>query len=158
MAERTTQTARVRLPGRQATTRNYSLDVLGVEDRGDDDQLDLCSEFRENIVKRTDGRYEVGVAWVLGAELSNTNEMASRKRIENVERKLRRNEDLKMEYKKIIHEQLKKGRVEKAPEQPTGPHVFYIPHKPVVREETTTTKVRIVFDASAKPHPLANSS
>ena len=66
-----------------------------VEDRGEDDQLDVCSEFRENIVKRSDGQHKVGVPWVLGAELSNTNEMASRKRLENVERKLRRNEDLK---------------------------------------------------------------
>ena len=69
-----------------------------VEDQGEDDQLDVCSEFRENIVKRSDGQHKVGVPWVLGAELSNTNEMASRKRLENVERKLRRNEDLKIEY------------------------------------------------------------
>ena len=117
----------------------------------------MCSEFREKIVKRSDGQHKVGVPWVPGAELSNTNEMASRKRLENVQQKLRRNKDLKIEYKKIIHEQLEQGRVEKAPEQPTGPRVFTMPHKPVVREETTTTKVRMVFDASAKPHPLANS-
>ena len=56
----------------------YSFDVLGVEDRGKDDQLDVCSEFRETIVKRSDGRHEVGVPWPFpGAELSNTNEMAS---------------------------------------------------------------------------------
>ena len=67
-----------------------------VEDRGEDDQLDVCHEFRENIVKRSDGQHSV--PWVLVAELSNTNEMASRKRLENVERKLRRNEDLKIEY------------------------------------------------------------
>ena len=30
-------------------------------------------------------------------------------------------------------------------------------HKPVIREYATTTKVRMVFDASAKPNPLANS-
>ena len=47
--------------------------------------------------------------------------------------------------------------MEKAPKQPTGNRVFYMPHKPVVREGATTTKVRMVFDASAKPHPLANS-
>ena len=28
--------------------------------------------------------------------------------------------------------------------------VFYLPHKPVVREAAESTKVRIVFDASAK--------
>ena len=32
-----------------------------------------------------------------------------------------------------------------------------MPHKPVVRESATSTKVRMVFDASVKPHPLANS-
>ena len=135
----------------------YSLDVLGVEDREEDGQLNACSEFRENIVTRSDGRHEVGVPWVLGAELSNTNEMASRKRLENTERKRKRTEDLKIEYEEIIHEQLEQGVVEKAPEQPTGPHVFIMPHKPVVREEATTTKERMVFCASAKPHPLAKS-
>ena len=32
-----------------------------------------------------------------------------------------------------------------------------MPHKPVVRDNATTTKVRMVFDASAKPHHLENS-
>ena len=44
----------------------------------EDYQLDVCSEFPVNIVKRIDGRYEVGVPWLPGAKLSNTNEMARR--------------------------------------------------------------------------------
>ena len=32
-----------------------------------------------------------------------------------------------------------------------------MPHKPVVKVTAVTTKVRMVFDASARPHPLANS-
>ncbi|CAB4008157.1 Hypothetical predicted protein [Paramuricea clavata] len=32
-----------------------------------------------------------------------------------------------------------------------------MPHKPVIRENASTTKVRMVFDASARPHPTANS-
>ena len=38
-----------------------------------------------------------------------------------------------------------------------GKRVFCLPHKAVVRTEAVTTKVRMVFDASAKPHPLAAS-
>ena len=56
-----------------------------------------------------------------------------------------------------MREQLEEGIVEVAPETPTGDRTFYMPHKPVVRESASTTKVRMVFDASAKPHPLANS-
>ena len=135
----------------------YSLDVLGVEDRGEDDQLDVYKESQESISKKSDGRYEVGVPWIPGTKLSNTNEDPSRKRLHNVEQKLKKSEKLKMEYINIVQEQIDQGIVEKVPEEPTGKRIFYMPHKPVVRESATSTKVRMVFDASAKPHPLANS-
>ena len=54
-------------------------------------------------------------------------------------------------YDKIVQEQLKEGIVERVVEGPNE-KVFYIPHKPVKREATTMTKLRIVFDASAKPN------
>ena len=120
--------------------RLYSVDVLGVEDRGEDDQLDFYTEFQERITRGSDGRYEVSVPWIAGAEVSNTNEIPSRKCLENVERNLRRNEELKSDYEKIVLEQLDQGIVEKAPKQPTGNWVFYVPHKPLVIESATTTK------------------
>ena len=44
--------------------------------------------------------------------------------------------------------------MEVAPDTPTGDWVYY---KPVVRQNATTTKVRMVFDASAKPNASAES-
>ena len=35
--------------------------------------------------------------------------------------------------------------------------MFYMPHKPIVKQSTVTTKVSLVFDASVKPQPLTNS-
>ena len=32
-----------------------------------------------------------------------------------------------------------------------------MPHKPIVKQSTVTTKVRMVFDTSVKPQPLTNS-
>ena len=48
--------------------RLYSLDVLGVEDRGENDQLDVMKEFHEHICRKEDGRYEVHVPWVPGSK------------------------------------------------------------------------------------------
>ena len=135
----------------------YSLDVLGVEDQGENDHFDVRRDFKENSARRDDGRYEVSFPWILGAELSSTNEVLSRKRLQNVERRLAQNENLRKEYADLIEEQLRVGIVEEAPERPTGERVFYMPHKPVIKESAVTTKVRMVFDASAKPYPLANS-
>ena len=67
----------------------YSLHVLGVEDRGAKDQLTIYAEFQESITRKEGGRYEVAVPWIPGAVLSNTNEEPSRKRLHNVNRKLK---------------------------------------------------------------------
>ena len=63
----------------------YSLDVLGVEDRGDD-QSDVYSSFKESITRGEDGQYEVSVPWIPGSSLSSTNEQPSRRRLIRVER------------------------------------------------------------------------
>ena len=135
----------------------YTLDVLGVEDRGENDQLDVCREFKENITRSDDGRYKVQVPWIPGQHLPNSNVEPSRKRLTNVCKKIDRDETLKQDYEEIIEKQLLSGIIEYAPEVPTGERVYYMPHKPVVREEATSTKVRMVFDASAKPNPTTNS-
>ena len=47
--------------------------------------------------------------------------------------------------------------IEEAPRSPSGKRVLYMPHKPVVKQSAVRTKVRMVFDASARPQPLTNS-
>ena len=49
----------------------------------------------------------------------------------------------------MIQEQLALGIVERAPNTVEG-REFYIPHKGVVRETAESTKLRIVYDASAR--------
>ena len=114
------------------------MDVLGIEEQGENDQLDVLRDFKESVVKREDRRYEVSFPCIPGTMLSNTNETLSRKRFENVERKLLRNEKLREEYAGIVEEQLKEGVIEEAPQNPTGERVFYMPHKPVVKQSALT--------------------
>ena len=51
---------------------------------------------------------------------------------------------------------LTEGIVEKAPSEANGKE-FYIPHKPVVRKSTESTKVRTVYDVSALAYGEASS-
>ena len=112
----------------------------------------MHTEFVENISRMADGRYEVNVPWIPGQKLAERNETQSRQRLQRVEKKLEQNMKLKEEYEKIVATQKESGIIEKVPDSPTGNHVFYMPHKPVIREDAATTKVRMVFNASAKPH------
>ncbi len=71
-----------------------------------------------------------------------------------MERKLiSRDEELSRGYKKIVREQLESIIFEHAPDEPTGNRVFYMPHKTVVRNNVSTTKIRIVFDQVQRPSP-----
>ena len=135
----------------------YSLDVLGIEDRRENDQDEVLLEFTENIARKADGRYEVNIPWIEGSELRETNFEQSKHRLRSVEKKLSRDKELSKGYEEIVRQQLDSGIIEHAPDEPTGKRVFYMPHKPVVRQDAVTTKIRMVFDASAKPQPLASS-
>ena len=59
-------------------------------------------------------------------------------------------------YDKIIQEQLAEGIIEKVTDKPKGKE-FYIPHKPVIRESAESTKIRIVFDGSARANKRSPS-
>ena len=83
----------------------YSLDVLGVEDRGENDKMQVLSEFRENITRQEDGRYQVSIPWIPGSKLTATYEQQSRTRLYNVNKKLAKDEKLKQDYEKIIEDQ-----------------------------------------------------
>jgi hypothetical protein len=54
-------------------------------------------------------------------------------------------------YAVKIEEQKAEGVVEPANSRVKGVE-FYIPHKPIVKENAETTKLRIVYDASGKAH------
>ena len=69
----------------------------------------------------------------------------------NLERKLHANPELHKKYADLIQEFLDLGHLEKVPsEDLENPQKFYLPHHCVHKLDSTTTKLRVVFDASAK--------
>ena len=60
---------------------------------------------------------------------------------------------MKREYNAVIQDQLRQGIVEEVTEHSqvhTEGKVHYLPHHAVIRQDKQTTKLRIVYDASAR--------
>ena len=60
-------------------------------------------------------------------------------------------------YNDIIQTQLSQEIVERADEVVKDGREFYIPHKAVLRENAESSKIRIVYDASARANASAPS-
>lgn len=70
-------------------------------------------------------------------------------RFNQLERKFQRNAELKTEYTKVIHEYMEMGHLKES-EYPESDVAIYLPHHAVIRDDKDTSKVRVVYDASAK--------
>ncbi len=58
----------------------------------------------------------------------------------------------------IVKDQESKGIIEKVTETtPVGPRMHYLAHQAVITPQKETTKVRMVFDASAKQNKASPS-
>ena len=72
-------------------------------------------------------------------------------RFKNLKRRLARDEELSNKYHSVFVELWSLGIIQQVDltAKTNELSVFYLPHHPVVRESSLTTKVRPVFDASA---------
>ena len=88
--------------------------------------------------------------WNQDKENLQNNETGSLRRLQDLIVKLQKSLDLS-ETNNIFSNQLKEGIVEKVNKNiPSNMPEFYLPHKPIVRENAGSTKVRIVYDASMR--------
>lgn len=79
--------------------------------------------------------------------LGNSLDMAQ-KRFFNLERRLLKDKTLADQYDDFIAEYISLGHMELA-SLTTHKPTYYLPHHPVFKTDSTTTKMRVVFDGSA---------
>ena len=125
------------------------LDVLGLSDTPTDDQRNVYTEFQEQITRDEAGWYETSLPWQGNHPLLPNKREGSLRRLASLNRKLKR-QNLTSAYEEIIEQQREAGMVEKGDRPCVGDREFYIPHKPVLRATAESTKLRIVYNASAR--------
>ena len=94
---------------------------------------------------------KVSLPWKEFHEPLPDNYQLSLKRLQGLLCRLRQDPAILKEYDRTIKDQLEKDIIETVQVgEPTSDRVHYLPHHAVVRQEKTTTKLRVVYDASAK--------
>ena len=109
-----------------------------------------ATKFAEETLHKQDNRYEIGIPWKGNESIFKSNYDQAFSRLQSLERSLlKKGSDIGSSYYSIIEEYVEKGYVKKVP-RTAEEDQWYLPHFPVIRNDKTTPKVRIVFDAAAK--------
>ncbi|GFT46082.1 integrase catalytic domain-containing protein [Trichonephila clavipes] len=132
-------------------TKFWDLEAIGIKAESSCDPDDQAMQHFKSSVRFNSGRYEVGFPWKGHTQELNDNFSVSEKRIKSLTRRFIRDPTLYIQYSEILKEYESQGIIERVleTEKPTDRAVFYLPHQAVFRQESLTTKMRIVFDASS---------
>lgn len=112
------------------------------------EEIDCENHFVKYVSRDHSGRYTVRLPFKEITTFPGSYSIALR-RLHSLERKLNNNAELKIEYSHVIQEYLDLGHMSLIDSVDTSDG-YYMPHHAVIKPSSETTKVRVVFDASAK--------
>lgn len=111
----------------------------------------FCEEhFNKTFARDNSGRFIVSIPFKDNVCDLGTSRDLALKRFYSIERKLNKNSAIKTQYTEFVEEYTNLGHMTKISAiNENEPH-FYLPHHPVFKADSLTTKLRVVFDGSAK--------
>ena len=125
--------------------RFWDLESLGIKTPS------IHEEFLEKLTHRGD-HYQVNLPWKATHPPLPDNYELSQRRLSSLLSRLRKEPDVLKEYDSVIRDQIDRGIVEVVDREarPESNRIHYIPHHAVIRWDKSTTRLRFVYDASAK--------
>lgn len=111
----------------------------------------LCEDnFREAFQKTEDGRFIVKLPFKRSPNSLGNSMNSAVQRLRSMERRFIRDPEFKDLYHKFMLEYHELQHMEEIPQSEINDSGFYLPHHGVLRTSSSTTKLRVVFDGSAK--------
>ncbi|XP_037930653.1 uncharacterized protein LOC119665503 [Teleopsis dalmanni] len=111
---------------------------------------ELCeSHFATYMKRNQDGRFSVRLPFKQDPSLLGESKHIAINRFLALERRLDKDVILKKQYVQFMNEYAALGHMERDDINQVTPH-YVIPHHGVLRPDSSTTKLRVVFDASCK--------
>ncbi|XP_057292161.1 uncharacterized protein LOC130614736 [Hydractinia symbiolongicarpus] len=124
-----------------------------IESIGDGENENVLSSFKQTLEFNGE-RYVTELPFRPDHDKLSDNFAVLKQRLDSLVNKRLRNEpDLAVQYNDIFADYESKQIIEKVPESEIAcENAHYLPHHPVVRQDKSTTKVRPVFDGSCAVH------
>lgn len=109
--------------------------------------------YNQNTVLLEDGKYCVKLPFKLNHTRLGNSKSAALRRLYSMEHKFKRNPEYQADYAEFMREYMRLEHMEEVPfceiDEPAETS-FYLPHHAVIRESSTSTRTRVVFDGSCK--------
>ena len=127
--------------------RSWKLESLGILK----EEHSVHQKFAQQITFKK-GWYEVHLQWKVSHPHLPDNYNLCRKQLSGLQKRLRCNPKELREYDPVIQDQLSQGIVEtiEEPAKYKTVRTHYLLHQRVVQQDKQTTKLRVVYSASAK--------
>ncbi|XP_061394371.1 uncharacterized protein LOC133329930, partial [Musca vetustissima] len=111
----------------------------------------LCkSHFNQHVKTDQNGRFIVSLPFQESPTALGKSHAMAYNRFMSLERRLLQKEDIRSQYIKFMREYEQLGHMQKIDVCTVSNPKYFIPHHCVLKPDSTTTKLRVVFDASAK--------
>ncbi|XP_039315534.1 uncharacterized protein LOC120360046 [Solenopsis invicta] len=133
----------------QQLTKFWELEEAPITKAWSQEEKDCESYFVKTTRRNNDGRFIVNMPLKESPKVLGESRHQAERRLINLEKRLKRTPELNSSYRAFLKEYEQLGHMTEVNESLTVPYVYYLPHHCVVKSESQTTKVRVVFDASA---------
>lgn len=108
--------------------------------------------FTKTTTRNKSGRFVVTLPVPKNFDDLGDSRTIAESRMQSVERKFVKNPRFKEKYVDFMREYIRLGHMTKIESYPCPyERAYYLPHHGVVNEGSSTTKLRVVFDGSARP-------
>ncbi|XP_055914140.1 uncharacterized protein LOC129947533 [Eupeodes corollae] len=111
------------------------------------------THFKTHLRINSDGRFTVRLPFTKSPQCLGNSRQTAVSCLLSMERRLVRDPNLYQQYRNFMNEYIAMGHMQKIPHSEVNiadNKCFYLPHHSVLKPSSTTTKLRVVFNASRK--------
>lgn len=132
----------------KSLTKFWEIEV-GTSKVASNEERECEDHFRKHTYRNKDGRFVVSIPLKRDSNELGESERTAHKRLISLEKRLSRDLLLKEQYTAFLAEYERLGHMQKVVEETEPKNSYYLSHHCVVKADSLTTKIRVVFDASA---------